>query len=154
MFYKFATESFLLVFYDLLVLKDNEIRTVHARMYLCDVAMAMGNYWWLLLFMSGPGPYEINISSSEGTLTMTDVMFGDVWLCSGQSNMQFTLSMVSRKKIKKMNKGSACWRGSLKHRSATSNPDETTTKITTAAAAATLLLSNLLTHSALLFNVI
>ncbi|WAR27951.1 SIAE-like protein [Mya arenaria] len=45
-------------------------------------------------YKSGPGPYQINITSSEGTLTMNDVMFGDVWLCSGQSNMQFTTSMV------------------------------------------------------------
>ncbi|XP_052784074.1 sialate O-acetylesterase-like [Mya arenaria] len=53
------------------------------------------NVWKVMLPpVTGPGPYQINITSSEGTLTMNDVMFGDVWLCSGQSNMQFTTSMV------------------------------------------------------------
>ena len=27
-------------------------------------------------------------------LTITDVLFGDVWICSGQSNMQFSMSQV------------------------------------------------------------
>lgn len=37
---------------------------------------------------------NISVTSSSVTLTILDVMFGDVWLCSGQSNMQFTLGMV------------------------------------------------------------
>lgn len=40
------------------------------------------------------GPYNITATSSEGSINLTDVLFGDVWICSGQSNMQFTLSMV------------------------------------------------------------
>jgi sialate O-acetylesterase len=34
------------------------------------------------------GPYTITISGPQ-TVTLNDVMFGDVWVCSGQSNMQF-----------------------------------------------------------------
>ncbi|XP_025099725.1 sialate O-acetylesterase-like [Pomacea canaliculata] len=44
--------------------------------------------------VSSPGPFTINISSSEGHVTLTDVLFGDVWLCSGQSNMYFVMSQV------------------------------------------------------------
>ncbi|KAL4233250.1 hypothetical protein ACF0H5_007934 [Mactra antiquata] len=44
---------------------------------------------------SKPGPFEINISSSEGSFSLSDVMFGDVWLCSGQSNMDFRMSQVN-----------------------------------------------------------
>ncbi|XP_067675338.1 sialate O-acetylesterase-like [Haliotis asinina] len=40
------------------------------------------------------GPYNITAASSEGSINLTDVLFGDVWICSGQSNMQFTLSMA------------------------------------------------------------
>ncbi|KAK6169986.1 hypothetical protein SNE40_018487 [Patella caerulea] len=41
------------------------------------------------------GPYSINISNSFGNMiTINDVLFGDVWICSGQSNMQFTLPMA------------------------------------------------------------
>ncbi|KAK7478874.1 hypothetical protein BaRGS_00029855 [Batillaria attramentaria] len=34
------------------------------------------------------------VSSSEGHVTLNDVLFGDVWLCSGQSNMQFEMKKV------------------------------------------------------------
>ena len=35
--------------------------------------------------------YNVTASSAGETATLTDVLFGDVWLCSGQSNMQFTV---------------------------------------------------------------
>ncbi|PVD29016.1 hypothetical protein C0Q70_11613 [Pomacea canaliculata] len=44
--------------------------------------------------VSSPGPFTINVTSSEGHVTLTDVLFGDVWLCSGQSNMYFQMSQV------------------------------------------------------------
>jgi len=37
------------------------------------------------------GPYVLQASSEGATLSVRDVMSGDVWLCSGQSNMQFGL---------------------------------------------------------------
>ncbi|OWF44707.1 sialate O-acetylesterase-like [Mizuhopecten yessoensis] len=40
------------------------------------------------------GPFTLAAKSSEGTITLHDVMFGDVWICSGQSNMEFTMSGV------------------------------------------------------------
>jgi sialate O-acetylesterase len=45
------------------------------------------------------GPFDIHVSQSlaNGTLvtiTLHDVLFGDVWICSGQSNMQFTVNMM------------------------------------------------------------
>ncbi|XP_021349269.1 sialate O-acetylesterase-like isoform X3 [Mizuhopecten yessoensis] len=42
--------------------------------------------------IEGPGPYTITARGSAGEITLTDVLFGDVWLCSGQSNMQFSVS--------------------------------------------------------------
>ncbi|XP_033740496.1 sialate O-acetylesterase-like [Pecten maximus] len=42
--------------------------------------------------VEGPGPYNITAQGSQGEITLKDVLFGDVWLCSGQSNMQFTVS--------------------------------------------------------------
>jgi sialate O-acetylesterase len=38
----------------------------------------------------------VSTSSSGETVTLTNIMFGDVYLCSGQSNMQFTISMGMR----------------------------------------------------------
>lgn len=36
------------------------------------------------------GPYEVQISGHE-TVELHDVLVGDVWLCGGQSNMEFAL---------------------------------------------------------------
>ena len=46
--------------------------------------------------VSDEGPFDIHVSqpSSNGTLitiTLHDVLFGDVWICSGQSNMEMTV---------------------------------------------------------------
>ncbi len=41
------------------------------------------------------GPHSITISASN-TITLEDVLFGEVWLCSGQSNMEMPVAPVSR----------------------------------------------------------
>ena len=46
--------------------------------------------------VSDEGPFDIHVSQplTNGTLitiTLHDVLFGDVWICSGQSNMEFTV---------------------------------------------------------------
>ena len=37
------------------------------------------------------GPYEIIFSSDTKVINLNDVLIGDIWLCSGQSNMEFRL---------------------------------------------------------------
>ena len=49
--------------------------------------------------VSDEGPFDINVSQplTNGTLitiTLHDVLFGDVWLCSGQSNMELTVGEI------------------------------------------------------------
>jgi sialate O-acetylesterase len=49
--------------------------------------------------VSDEGPFDIHVSQplANGTLvtiTLYDVLFGDVWICSGQSNMQMTVSVI------------------------------------------------------------
>jgi sialate O-acetylesterase len=37
------------------------------------------------------GPYRLNIVSNEASIQLTDILIGDVWLASGQSNMHLDL---------------------------------------------------------------
>lgn len=39
--------------------------------------------------MPAGGPYELTLTCGEERLAFTDVMVGEVWLCGGQSNMEF-----------------------------------------------------------------
>lgn len=50
-------------------------------------------HWSADLPAMKPGGAALSISAkdSEGTASLEDVLVGDVWLCSGQSNMEFTL---------------------------------------------------------------
>jgi sialate O-acetylesterase len=41
-----------------------------------------------LASVSAGGPYTLTATSGSQAVTLTDVLSGDVWLCSGQSNMQ------------------------------------------------------------------
>lgn len=40
------------------------------------------------------GELKVESSDGSGSLTLTDVVVGDVWLCSGQSNMHFPMKNV------------------------------------------------------------
>ena len=40
--------------------------------------------------MGAGGPHEVTVQGNN-TLTLTNVMVGEVWVCSGQSNMQWTV---------------------------------------------------------------
>ena len=52
--------------------------------------------WMLRLFeLKAGGPFEMTISG-KNTLTVKDVYVGEVWLCSGQSNMDMTVAREDR----------------------------------------------------------
>jgi sialate O-acetylesterase len=44
-------------------------------------------------FQAG-GPYKMTIKSGNEFLQIDSIYFGEVWLCGGQSNMQFTIDML------------------------------------------------------------
>ena len=51
------------------------------------------NGQWKIIFpaMQAGGPYSASISSPDKKIVIEDILIGDVWLCSGQSNMAFPL---------------------------------------------------------------
>ena len=55
-------------------------------------AIARSNGAWLTSIPTGPagGPHSI-IITGKNRITLTNILFGEVWICSGQSNMEFTI---------------------------------------------------------------
>lgn len=61
-----------------------------------SVADANGRWRVDLPAMKAGGPYELEVRDEKSEVsTLTDVWIGDVWLCTGQSNMETTLERVS-----------------------------------------------------------
>jgi len=51
---------------------------------------------WKIEFpaMKAGGPYKATIASADKTIVLEDILVGEVWLCAGQSNMDFPLRMA------------------------------------------------------------
>jgi len=41
--------------------------------------------------MAEGGPYSVQVSSDKGAVNISDILFGDVFVCGGQSNMLFSV---------------------------------------------------------------
>jgi len=55
------------------------------------VADGAGKWSVRLNKMKAGGPYEMTVAG-ENTITLHNILVGEVWFCSGQSNMQFTVA--------------------------------------------------------------
>ena len=54
--------------------------------------------WQLdLAELKAGGPFTLEVSSGGETRVFQDVLIGEVWLCSGQSNMDFTLASTEKR---------------------------------------------------------
>lgn len=57
---------------------------------------AGGNWQVRLPEMEAGGPFQLVIEGEGEKIVIKDVLIGEVWLCSGQSNMQFPLERSAR----------------------------------------------------------
>ncbi|MEM8678643.1 MAG: sialate O-acetylesterase [Planctomycetota bacterium] len=64
-------------------------------------ADAEGRFDVTLPPMKAGGPYELTLQADESR-TFRDVLVGEVWLCSGQSNMQWSLSQARNARLEAM----------------------------------------------------
>lgn len=64
------------------------VKTDEAGKWKCDIGP----------FPAG-GPHELTISA-DISITVKNIFIGEVWLCSGQSNMQYTMDMLGAKTLK------------------------------------------------------
>lgn len=67
------------------------------------IADAQGNWLVRVPTIKAGGPYTITITG-QNSITINNVLLGEVWLCSGQSNMKFSVD-----------KGSAKWMTGVKN---------------------------------------
>lgn len=69
---------------------ENVVVTFKKKKY---TAVADENGKWLVTLpaMKAGGPYELTVNE----VTVKDILIGDVWLCSGQSNMELTVARVA-----------------------------------------------------------
>ncbi|WP_186756546.1 sialate O-acetylesterase [Echinicola salinicaeni] len=56
-----------------------------------------GDGKWEAVFpaMKAGGPYVMEISGNASVISLKDIWLGDVWICSGQSNMEQTMARVA-----------------------------------------------------------
>lgn len=57
-----------------------------------EADVADGRWRAELPAMPAGGPYALSVADADGETRVEDVLIGDVWLCSGQSNMVFGVS--------------------------------------------------------------
>lgn len=53
-----------------------------------------GRWQVTLPMMEAGGPYTLEVSTKRETIRLQDVLVGEVWICSGQSNMEFHMREV------------------------------------------------------------
>jgi sialate O-acetylesterase len=74
--------------------KDGESVTVSLNGKSAQTIVKDGRWMVRLPAMSAGGPYTLSVQG-ENRLDYNDVLLGDVFLCGGQSNMEFPLRMVN-----------------------------------------------------------
>jgi sialate O-acetylesterase len=57
-------------------------------------ANAMGAWKAMLAALKSGGPHTLRVSTASGKVTAGDILVGEVWLGSGQSNMAMTVRIV------------------------------------------------------------
>ena len=60
-------------------------------------AVAANNGQWKVLLDAMPAnakPQKLDVSAGEDKLSLSNVVVGEVWICSGQSNMQWPAARV------------------------------------------------------------
>jgi sialate O-acetylesterase len=68
--------------------KNVEIRPSWNNMAISTLSDKEGKWKTTLQTPTAGGPYSIKVSSNKETITIKNVMVGEVWLASGQSNME------------------------------------------------------------------
>jgi sialate O-acetylesterase len=68
-------------------------------------AQADGTGKWQVQFaaLEAGGPYKLTVIGPSNHLTLNDILIGDVWLCSGQSNMEWPVASADNYQKERQN---------------------------------------------------
>lgn len=85
----------------LLIKTSSHCLQSHVRVTCVNISGTSGNCKWRVTLPPTKADlqtaYTITATSQKhGSVKISDVLFGDVWVCSGQSNMGFSLKSVKR----------------------------------------------------------
>ncbi len=69
----------------------SQIEVTLGKAHAAAVADDLGHWSAYLPPMSAGGPYSITVQGDGGQITLEDILIGDVWVASGQSNMEMPL---------------------------------------------------------------
>ncbi|GLU52130.1 9-O-acetylesterase [Dyadobacter frigoris] len=60
---------------------------------------------WIVRFapLEAGGPFQLTATAKSGNVTVQDILIGEVWLCSGQSNMEFKVQQADNYAEEKKN---------------------------------------------------
>lgn len=87
------------------------ILTINTKIYQTKSSLSNENIWSITLdAQSDEGPFElvatqIFSNGSKKSISLRDILFGDVWLCSGQSNMEMSVQKIFNGSIEIANAG-------------------------------------------------
>lgn len=76
--------------------KNEQISLVFKSKTYTTIANTNGEWYIMLPEQEAGGPYTMNFKASNEVI-VNDVLFGDVWVCSGQSNMELPMERVKEK---------------------------------------------------------
>lgn len=70
-----------------------------------QMAITDANGKWQVRFnpLEAGGPFMMSVSDKTNSLRINDILIGEVWLCSGQSNMEFMVKQADNFKVEKKN---------------------------------------------------
>ena len=75
-------------------LPQEEVKVIFKEEKYLTAANAEGEWSLFIPAQKAGGPFEMKIITAAETITVSDILIGEVWLCSGQSNMELPMQRV------------------------------------------------------------
>ena len=78
--------------------KGEEVTVEFAGQTVSDKADDKGRWKVSLAKLEAGGPFDMTVKAASGSRTIKDILVGEVWVCSGQSNMEMGIAMCNHAK--------------------------------------------------------